>query len=157
LELISSFFLRLGADMETLSSILLVFMAGLLELWMAIPLGLALKLPPITVAFISALGSITAVFLVILVSAPLRDRFLKWRYGEVPPKSRALQIWNRYGVVGLGLLSPLIFGALLGTAVGIALGAEKKYLLLWMTVGIAMWSVALTAGGFFGLLSFNYY
>jgi hypothetical protein len=138
---------------------MLVFLAGLVELWMAVPLGLALKLSPYMVALFSALGSIVSVICVILVGEKIRDQFLKWRYGEnkIPQNSRALQIWNRYGVVGLGLFSPLIFGAPLGAAVGIALGGVKKDLLLWMTVGIVIWSVALTSAGFLGLLSFKYY
>jgi len=65
------------------------------------------------------------------------------------------KIWNKYGVIGLGLLSPLLFGAPLGAAVGIALGAGKKPLILWMSIGILCWSVCLTLVGFTGLLAFE--
>ena len=65
------------------------------------------------------------------------------------------EIWNKYGVIGLGLTSPLLFGAPLGAAVGIALGAEKEPLLLWMSIGIVLWSIGLTAAGVMGLLAFE--
>jgi len=41
----------------------------------------------------------------------------------------------RYGVVGLGLLAPLLVGAPLGTVVGISFGAPADRLLLWMSLG----------------------
>ncbi|MDO5836541.1 MAG: small multi-drug export protein, partial [Methanobacterium sp.] len=54
---------------------------------------------------------------------------------------------------GLGLLSPLIFGAPLGAAVGIGLGAQKNSLILWMSIGIILWSAGLTIAGSMGILT----
>ena len=70
-------------------------------------------------------------------------------------KSRLYEVWNNYGVIGLGLLSPLLLGAPLGSAVGIALGAGKKRLILWISIGILLWSVGLTLAGFMGFLAFE--
>ncbi|HHY00025.1 MAG TPA: hypothetical protein GX531_01415 [Methanothermobacter sp.] len=70
-------------------------------------------------------------------------------------KSRLYEVWNNYGVIGLGLLSPLILGAPLGSAVGIVLGAGKKRLILWISIGILLWSVGLTFAGFMGFLAFE--
>jgi len=53
------------------------------------------------------------------------------------------------------LLSPLVLGAPLGAAVGIGLGADRNRLLLWMAVGIVIWSIILTAAGLYGVLSFQ--
>jgi hypothetical protein len=44
------------------------------------------------------------------------------------------KIWDNYGITGLGLLSPLLFGSPIGAAVGIALGAGKKRLIFWMSM-----------------------
>jgi hypothetical protein len=141
--------------MINLESILIVFGASVVELWLAIPLGLVMKVNPIIIASISSLGAILAAFLVIVLGENLRSRFLKWHYGDEKAlkKSRLYYIWNRYGVIGLGLLSPLLFGAPLGAAVGIALGAEKNGLILWMSVGIVLWSVGLTLAGMMGLIA----
>ncbi|HTX61939.1 MAG TPA: small multi-drug export protein [Methanobacterium sp.] len=141
--------------MDYIFNIFIVFFAGLLELWLAIPLGFLLKLPPFITAVVSALGSISAVVIVALAGDKLRSRFLKWHYGtdEGLKKSRMHQIWNQYGVIGLGLLSPLLFGAPLGTALGIVLSAEKNKLLFWMAVGIIIWSAGLTAAIFLGLIT----
>lgn len=137
-----------------LESILTVFIASVLELWLAIPIGLALKLNPVIIALASMAGSVVAVLVVALTGADLRDRIIKWRYKEGPiPHHWWYKIWNKYGVVGLGLISPLVFGAPLGTAVGIALGAKKEPLIIWMSLGIVIWSLGLTWAGFMGMLN----
>jgi len=136
-------------------SILIVFLTGVAELWLAIPLGLVLKLSPLSTAVTAALGSVTSALIVAFAGSNLRSRFLKWRYGsdENLKKGRYFKIWNKYGVVGLGILSPLLFGAPLGTAVGIIFGAERNRLLLWIIIGIIIWSAGLTAAVYLGTIT----
>jgi hypothetical protein len=138
-----------------LESIILIFAASVFELWLAIPLGFVMEVNPVLIAIISAAGSILSAFVVTILGDNLRNRFLKWKYEDEKAleKSRLYEIWNKYGVIGLGLLSPLLFGAPLGAAVGIALGAEKERLLLWMSIGIVLWSISLTLAGVMGLLA----
>lgn len=126
---------------------------GILELWAAVPAGLALGLHPILVGVVSALGSTISAMAVILLGDRARNWILRKRggHGETGKTSRARRIWDRYGAMGLGLLSPLLFGAPLGAAIGVSLGADAHRLLLWMGIGIALWSVLLTAGGVLGL------
>jgi hypothetical protein len=140
-----------------LESMIIVFAAGIVELWLAIPLGFIMEINPIIIAFLSASGAILAAAVITLLGDNLRNRFLKWKYHDEKAleKSRLYEIWNKYGVIGLGLTSPLLFGAPLGAAVGIALGAEKTRLLLWMSVGIILWSIGLTVAGVMGLLAFE--
>ncbi|HEY0196020.1 MAG TPA: small multi-drug export protein [Methanobacterium sp.] len=143
--------------MDYINSLIIVFLVGIAELWLAVPLGLILKLSPINTAVISAMGSITAALIVAFAGSNLRSRFVKWRYGsdEDIKKGGMYKIWNKYGVIGLGLLSPLLFGALLGTALGIIFGAERNRLLLWITIGIVIWSVGLTAAVYMGIITLS--
>lgn len=143
--------------MEYITNILVVFLAGIIELWVAVPLGLVLELSPPITAFLSALGSICAALIVSFAGSNLRKRFLMWRYGteEGLKGGRLYKIWNNYGIIGLGLLSPLLFGAPMGTALGIVLGAEKERLLIWMAIGIIIWSIGLTSAIHLGLISIN--
>ena len=143
--------------MDVITGTLLVFGAGILELWAAIPLGLAINLNPVIIGIASALGAIAAAVLVTSVGDSIREKVIKWRYGENKDlkDSRYYKIWNKYGIVGLGLISPLLFGAPIGAALGVALGSSKKPLLIWMSIGIVIWSVGLTAAGYLGLMSFG--
>lgn len=143
--------------MDIFTNVALVFLSGVVELWLAVPMGIALKLNPILIVAVSASSSILAVLIVAFLGDSIRNRFIAWRYGEDKKfeTSRIHDVWNKYGVVGLGLLSPLLFGAPLGTAVGITFGARKDNLILWMSLGIIIWSVGLTAAGIMGLMSFE--
>ncbi len=143
--------------MDIITGTLIVFGAGILELWAAIPLGLGINLNPVIIGVSSALGAIVAAFLVTTVGDSIREKIIKWRYGKNKDlkDSKYYNIWNKYGVVGLGLISPLLFGAPVGAALGVALGSPKRPLLIWMSVGIVIWSAALTAAGFLGLMSFG--
>jgi hypothetical protein len=145
--------------MDTTNNVVVVFLTRVIELWIVIPLGVALKLSPLSTAIFAALGSIASASIITFSGAGLRERFLKWRYGteEGLKKGRMYNIWNNYGVIGLGLLSPLFFGAPLGAALGIVLGADKNRLMLWMIIGIVMWSAGLTATVFLGLISLDSY
>ncbi|HOI40756.1 MAG TPA: small multi-drug export protein [Methanobacterium sp.] len=138
-----------------LEAIIIIFAASMVELWMGIPLGLVLDVNPILIAITAALGAILSAFIVITIGDNLRNRLIKWKYKDEQEleKSRLYEIWNKYGVIGLGLLSPLLFGAPLGAAVGVALGAGKERLLIWMSIGILVWSIGLTLAGLMGFLA----
>jgi membrane protein YqaA with SNARE-associated domain len=142
--------------LDIITIIASVFIASIIELWLAIPLGLYLNLNPLLIIIISSVGSILSAVSVIFLGEGVRNWFIKRRYGDkTPDRGKIYEIWKRYGVIGLGLLSPLVFGAPLGAAVGIGLGANKNRLLFWMAVGIVIWSIILTAAGLYGVLSFQ--
>jgi hypothetical protein len=137
--------------------LLTVFGLSMIELWAAIPAGFALNLNPASIVVVSSAGAIVGALLVMLAGEKLRNRILKWRYGDKKDfsQSRLYCVWNKYGVVGLGLLSPLLFGALIGAALGSLLGATRWRLLFWMSIGIVVWSIGLTAIGVAGLSGFK--
>lgn len=138
-----------------LESILIIFAASVVELWLAIPLGLLMDVNPIIITIVASAGAIMAAVVVTFLGENLRTRFIRWKYNDEKSleKSRLYEIWNKYGVIGLGLTSPLLFGAPLGAAVGIALGADKNRLILWISIGIVLWSIGLTVAGTMGLIA----
>lgn len=131
-----------------------VFGTSMLELWAAIPIGFVLQLSPVETAILSAAGAIVSGAIVIYLGGSLREWLLKRIEKKESRKGRMARIWEKYGVIGLGFLSPLLTGAPLGAAIGISLGAPTGKLMFWMAVGIVVWSVILTAAVAFGLLSF---
>jgi len=142
--------------MDLIFEIIIVYLVSFLELWAGIPIGLALNLNPFLIGIFAALGSISAALIVSFLGENIKMRFIKWRYKDKDlKKGNFYKIWNRYGVIGLGLLSPLLFGAPLGAALGIILGADKRTLLIWMSIGIILWSILLTSAGYLGLMTFQ--
>jgi len=134
------------------AKLLTVLGLGALELWVAIPVGMAFRLHPVAVALAAGVGAILGAAAVVLLGGRVRA----WLLGRRAPKEGEAQrgliyrIWQRYGVMGLGLLAPLLTGAPLGAALGVALGAPPRRLLVWVSAGVVLWSVALTLAATLG-------
>ncbi|WP_232700139.1 small multi-drug export protein [Brevibacillus daliensis] len=126
---------------------------GMLELWAAIPFGFMLQLSPVTTAILSAVGAILSAGIVIFLGGSFRQWLLKRLEKQSKRQSRITRIWQKYGVIGLGLISPLLLGAPLGAAIGISLGSPSDKLMFWMTVGIVIWSAILTSAVALGVLT----
>ncbi len=144
--------------MDVLPKLVAVFGLAIVELWAAVPAGFALGLPPAVTALTAAGGAMTGA----LVVAVLGNRARAWLLarhssrGEEHDPGPLGRIWERYGAIGLGLLAPLLVGAPIGTALGLALGAPIRRLLLWVGVGIVLWSVLLTGAGVLGLAGLDF-
>ncbi|MFH0942103.1 MAG: small multi-drug export protein [Chloroflexota bacterium] len=139
--------------MEQIFKLLSVIALATIELWAAIPAGLALGLNPFLVGLGAAVGAILGTLIVVLVGEQLRNRLVR-RYSSKKEKQQPgliQRIWQRYGLIGLGLLAPLLTGAPLGAALGLSLGAQAGQLMVWMSLGIVLWAVILTAAGVLGL------
>lgn len=128
-----------------------------LELWTVIPLGIAIGMNPLGVAFFGFLGSLLSVYAIIIFFARIK-RWLEARRdnsnGEPSnSKKRAKRIFEKFGVPGLAVGSPFIVGIHLGTFLVIAMGAKKRDAVIWMTVSIAFWTVVLTLTSYYGIES----
>lgn len=128
-----------------------VFGTGILELWAAIPLGFTLKLHPLLIGILSAAGSMLGAFIVIFFGTSIRNWLVQRTKKKGGRASGMTRIWDKYGIPGIGFLSPIITGAPLGAAIAISFGAEPRKLFLWMTIGIIFWSAILTTAAAFGL------
>lgn len=130
-----------------------VFIASAVEIVAGVPLGLAMGLHPVLIAVISACGSVVSVVAVVLVGEAARSRLVT-RLQHKPQGKRAQavrRVWDRYGVVGLGLLSPLLTGSPLGAGIALALGAPGRRTLAWFSLGGVFWSITLTTLGALGV------
>lgn len=137
--------------MEYLMKLLTVFGLGIVDMWVAILAGFVLQLHPLETAIAVAIGAILGVLVVLKLGERMRTILMHNRKSEDKKLGRIHRIWDRYGVEGLGMLAPLLVGAPLGAALGITLGAPVKRLLLWMSLGIILWSTVFTLVGLLGL------
>lgn len=125
------------------------------EIALVIPLGIIWGLSPLWVMVVAFVGNMLTVLALIIGF----DRFQIWytkrqeaKGKTVSKKSeRAKRIWNKYGLPGLAMLGPILIGTHIAAFIGMTLGATKKNTTVWLTISIAVWSVAfgvLTALGF---------
>ena len=123
-----------------------VFFLAMLELWAAVPAGFALGLPALAVGLLSAGGSIVGVVVLAFAGGRLRAWLLAKRGNPAANREgRLYRVWERWGVPGLGLVGPLLLGAPLAALAGIALGAPRGRLVLWCSLGAALWTALFTA------------
>ena len=122
-----------------------VFAIALVELWAAVPAGFAMGLPALLVWLLTVSGALVGVFVVVVAGDRLRTWLVaRSAHGRVAEGGRLRRVWERYGVVGWGLLAPLLLGAPLAAAVGVALGASRERLLVWLGAGVVLWTSVLT-------------
>ena len=140
--------------MEYAIKLVAVFGSSILELWAAIPLGFVFQINPIVNGLVSSAGSIVSVFIITFFGTKLRDKIYKGRQKNYE-NSKIYKIWIKYGIAGLGLLSPILTGAPFGTALGLSLGAPPKKILFWMSLGVVIWTVALVTLGILGITTFK--
>ncbi|MDD5672759.1 MAG: small multi-drug export protein [Chitinivibrionales bacterium] len=132
----------------------MVFGLGIIELWAAIPAGFTLRLPFYLIGTCSAMGALMGVLLTIIIGRPIYSKVLK-NVQKPHQEKYIIKIWEKYGIVGLGIVAPLITGTLIGTAAAIFLGSSRTKTVFWMLVGIVLWTLILTVGGVTGLAFFH--
>lgn len=144
----------LAADLPKIAS---MFALAFFSFVPSIPAGLALGLPPLVAFMTSALSYAVAAVLMVVLGERARE-WVKRRLGGKnfgDPNSRIYKVWERYGVIGLGLLAPLTVGAQIGVILGLTLNAKPRPLLIWMIVGGVVVGAVLTALLALGLLAIN--
>ena len=129
-----------------------VFGLAVIEIWAAVPAGLALGLPAGLIWVATVAGSLAGVAVVLFGGSALRHRLVRGRdLGASAHTGRLARVWQRYGVIGWGLVSPLVMAPAMGTALGLLLGAPRGRLLASMSAGVALWSTILVVAGTVGL------
>lgn len=159
-----------GADGWVAYALVFVLAAiPLLEILLVVPPAIGFGLDPLLVGALAFLGNVLPIYLIVI----LHDRATAWlarRRGEDPSDAsnasddtassrsvRASRILDRYGLGGLALAAPLVTGVHLATVVALLVGGSPRHVAGWMTVGIAVWTVAIvvasvTGGSLLGLV-----
>jgi hypothetical protein len=69
-------------------------------------------------------------------------------------KAKMHRYLNKYGVIGLGLLLPGVFGPALGMAIGITVVRNTRGLWIWTLIGNVLWSILMASVGALGITIF---
>lgn len=136
--------------------LLILFCVGSFGLWMAVPVGLAYEFSPWLIVTTIIMGSATSTILVYIFGNRIKRHVLSKRGERYLGRSKAkmYSYLNKYGVIGLGLLLPGVFGPMLGMAIGIAIVRNTRRLLIWSLIGNVLWAVLLVGIGTLGITIF---
>jgi hypothetical protein len=110
--------------------------------------GLALQLSWVETAACTLAGMMTSVLLVVFAGTAL-DRLLQ-RYRKTPTRRftkrtrLAVRIWQRAGLAGIALLTPLLLTPVGGTVLAVSFRVPTGRLMLAMLASGTFWGVVLT-------------
>jgi hypothetical protein len=125
----------------------------LLEILVVIPIGVGLGLNAFGVAIFAFLGNVLPIYGIIVFYGRLHAWWDARQADDDPSKrhERATAIWNQYGLPGLALVSPVLTGVHLAATFALAVGSRKRAVGVWMTLAIALWTVVITIGSYYGV------
>jgi membrane protein YqaA with SNARE-associated domain len=122
------------------------------EIYAAIPAGYAIGLSPWIILLASVTGGLVGVF----VAAFLGDKIKALIYKNKTPKTEkpktglVYRIWEKYGLIGLGLIGTFTVGAPVSIAVGVGFNANLHKLLFWCCIGVVARCIVFTYVGYHG-------
>ncbi|GAB4073789.1 hypothetical protein GCM10028778_12920 [Barrientosiimonas marina] len=137
---------------------LLIFLGAAvpwLEVIVVVPIGIVWGMMPFLVMLVAFAGNMLSVLVVIFGFDKLKRWYVRRREAKGKQSSkgslRAVRFFQKYGVPGLALLGPFLIGTHISAFIGMALGASKRAMSLWMGAGILLWIIIIgvaTALGF---------
>jgi len=123
-----------------MTSYLAVAGLAMIDLWLAIPAALALKVQPEVAALLIAATSSLGVVFAVYFSGALRTRFAAKFGKESYLGGRTAKYMEKFGTVGIGLLAPVVLGPVLTCICAIVLGAKPRQLTIATVSGVVLWS-----------------
>lgn len=141
-----------------LYKIITVFALATFEIYAAIPAGFAFGLSPWIIFFASLAGGITGVFVAAYLGEKIEKLISKFRKPAVKVIDKkpglAHKLWDKYGIVGLGLLGTFTVGAPVSIAVGVGFNVNMHKMATWCCIGVLARCIVFTLVGYYGMKLF---
>jgi membrane protein DedA with SNARE-associated domain len=109
--------------------------------------GYAVGLHPITTILTTVAGMMTVVFLFTFFGNWIRQKlFGKFQFRKPNTKKTEWfeKVWKRYGLLGVALLTPIIFTPIGGTLLAVSSGSPREKIIFYMFVSASFWSVVIS-------------
>jgi len=114
--------------------------------------GMALNLTWRETAICSVLGMMTSVFLVLFAGTAInqiRDRYRKAKPRLFTKRTRmAVRIWQRAGLAGIAVLTPILLTPIGGTALALSFRVPNLRIIVAMLLSGSFWGVVICWGAF---------
>ena len=135
--------------------VFLLAMIPAIEPSVVIPIAIGLGLDPVATGVAAFAGSVAAVAAIVVFQQRLIDWWTCRRDGDDTDSSdrygRIRRIWDRYGLVGLSFVGPILAGIHLTALLAVSVGRDTRVVLGWLTVGLGAWTAGLVVASTVGL------
>ena len=130
---------------EELIKALPIYISCLFKFIVGPIVGYGVGLHIITTIFTTVLGMMTSVVAFTFFGDWLRTKVLKrWianRKKFSRGNRRAVRIWQRFGLVGVAILTPLLLTPIGGTLIAVGFGAPRDKILFYMFISASVFAV----------------
>jgi|SRR5690606_33664122 membrane protein YqaA with SNARE-associated domain len=109
--------------------------------------GYAVGLHPVTTILTTVAGTMTVVFLFTFFGTRIKTSILhKIRKPKTDSKrmEKLNKVWQRYGLVGVALLTPIVLTPIGGTLLAVSSGSSREKIVFYMFVSASFWSVLIS-------------
>ncbi|WP_149241241.1 hypothetical protein [Dyadobacter sp. 32] len=110
--------------------------------------GVVLKLTWIETAICSVAGMMFSVFILTFLGKAVQSLMNKHRKSPAKRFSRtnriAVNIWKKFGIIGIAFLTPPLFTPLFGPILAVAFKVPRASIFLWMFVSASVWGLAIS-------------
>ncbi|HPH91670.1 MAG TPA: small multi-drug export protein [Ferruginibacter sp.] len=129
------------------------------EIYAAIPAGYAFELSPLVIFFAALTGGIAGVFVAAFLGEKIEAFIARYRKPKTTTKEKkpnmAHKLWDKHGIVGLGVLGTFLVGAPVSIAVGVGFNVNMHKLAMWCCVGVLARCIVYTTLGYYGAKMFD--
>ncbi|SIT94931.1 small multi-drug export protein [Pontibacter indicus] len=111
--------------------------------------GMSLKMPYLVTVLLTVAGMMTSVLVFSVIGREAARWYARRRRNYKRPvfsrrSRRVIQIWNRFGMVGVAFFTPLFLTPVFGTMVAAVFGVPRRKILLHMLWSSILWGFVLT-------------
>jgi membrane protein DedA with SNARE-associated domain len=126
--------------------LIIIFLIGMVGINKAVPAGVLLKISPVLIYLMTVLGAGIAVILIYIFGNRIKERILKKenRKRLNKKKSRLKLLFDKYGSIGFALFGIMSMGPTITALMGLIIVNDQRKLLLWIIIGIVIWTTFLT-------------
>ncbi len=128
------------------------------EIYAAIPAGFAFGLSPMIIFLASLIGGLIGFFVAAYLDDKIKSLINQFRKNKVEkPKKEpgfVLRIWDKYGVIGLGLLGTMTVGAPISMGIGVGFNVSTNKMVFWCSLGVLIRCALFTSIGHYSLQLF---
>lgn len=139
--------------MEEVLVYITIYLLCMLKMVFGPTMGYAAGFHPLVSTLLTIAGMMTTISIFSFYGDRLRHttfiRFFKFKKTFSPQSRRFVKIWNKYGLIGISFLTPILLSPPGGAILAVAFGGSRKKMLLYMFIFSVMWSFILTYGFYY--------
>ncbi len=130
--------------LETLAKYLSVYLTSTVKFVFGPIWGMLNDLSVLESAIFSILGMMTTVLVIMFFGEPIRNwvnkRFRTNRRLFTRRSRQMVRVWNRYGLIGVAFLTPVLLSPIGGAMIALSFGGSRKRVLQYMFVSAVFWA-----------------